>query len=155
MKLFFFFMLLSAAAHAQHLSISEIKKIVTCAPPLVSHWVQEKGFTKEVVVKYGPFEITRTDVGSPDGKLSLKKSGKELCSLGLDLSPDLYLSGKDQLLVIYSYTGSSGWFSFYSLKNAKCLRLGMSKDTDLQELKKLLDENDGSKTCINKDSEIN
>jgi hypothetical protein len=136
------------AAEPSPLSKKQLARLVTCAAPLVSHWVQEEGFAKEVRTLYAGFEFVRTDVGDSDGRLRVSEGTTPLCDLEISLSPDVYFSARERLMIVLSYSGSGRTGTLYSLKNAKCKMLGStSDDASYAELMRLLSESDGSRVC--------
>lgn len=106
------------------LKLADVKKIISCSPPLMSHWIEEKGFAKEFAVKYGHFEFVRFDVGDPDGKLVVKENGQPICELNLSLNPDIYFSTNSRLMIFSAYSGSSSWFEIYKFTQGKCQLMG-------------------------------
>jgi hypothetical protein len=132
--------------NAINLDLNATRNILTCAPPLVSHWIQEQNFAKQFSVSYGDYEFIRTDVGEPDGKLLVKTNGNDVCEINLSLNPDIYFSAKLEVMVVSAYSGSSNWFEIYRFHNQKCELVGWTEENS-KEVKELLSENDGRRTC--------
>ena len=142
------FLSVHAQTRVREPSLEELRKKVTCSAPLVSRSVEERGFAREHVVTYGEFKLMRTDVGDPDGKLTVFRKGKLLCTLPLSLSREVYLSHRDQLLIIRSITGSNQDWQLYSVEGKGCEAWGhVLSDAGHQEMLKLLSENDGNRRC--------
>lgn len=106
------------------ITFSELKTKISCKPTLISRWIQEEGYGKYVDIFYGPWHLRRSDVGKPEGKLTLKKNNILICDINTDLNPDIYLSSKDMLLIISYYNGSTSGFTIYDL-NRRCKKLGI------------------------------
>jgi hypothetical protein len=133
---------------AVKLTDEAIQNHLSCAPPLISSFITESGYAKEVRINYGPLEFTRTDVGDPSGNLIIKKNARELCKITLTVAPEIYFSGLNGLLVLEGSSGSNDWYSLYSLKNDTCSHLGDTfgkKGYDL--VKKLLIAKNGQRVC--------
>lgn len=138
----------SADQKTKSLNSKDVQTLLPCAPPLISQWVQEMGFAKEVRVHYGVYEFRRTDVGEPDGKLKVFEGKREICSVDLSLNPKIYFSGIEKIMVVSGYSGSNNWFDFYRLKSSRCVFVGQTADdTVLNATKSLLSENDGKRIC--------
>jgi hypothetical protein len=153
MRKFLPLMILGACASLQAsepspLTTKKLASLVTCAAPLVSHWVQEEGFSKEVRTLYAGFEFVRTDVGDSDGRLRVSEGTKILCDLEISLSPDVHFSARERLMIVLSYSGSGRTGTLYSLKQSRCKMLGSTPDeASYAELIRLLSEPDGSRRC--------
>lgn len=146
--------LLPSLGHTGAASTPKLKNIpdlITCAAPLISHWVQESGYATEVRIQYGAFEFRRTDVGEPDGKLQVLRDQKQICDLKLSLSPDIHFSGRDQIMLIANHSGSNAWWKAYSLKDSDCKLVGETQTlAQFNTVKELLSESNGARTCLNK-----
>jgi len=139
------------ASEPAPLTTKKLASLVTCAAPLVSHWVQEEGFSKEVRTIYAGFEFVRTDVGDSEGRLRVSEGTKLLCDLEISLSPDVHFSARERLMIVLSYSGSGRTGTLYSLKNEKCNLVGSTTDdASYAELMRLLSESDGSRRCRSK-----
>lgn len=153
MRTFFFLIVLGACASLQAseptpLTTKKLANLVPCAAPLVSHWVQEEGFSEEVRTLYAGFEFVRTDVGDSDGRLRVSEGTKLLCDLEISLSPDVHFSARERLMIVLSSSGSGRTGTLYSLKQSKCKMLGSTPDeASYSELMRLLSESDGSRRC--------
>jgi hypothetical protein len=137
LKLFLFFsvLLISSIVFAQpikfnldrvrspEISFSEINKRLSCYPSLISHWNNEQGFSNKLEVKYGDLHLVRTDVGDSDGNLIVSLKEKIVCEIELSLMPDIYYNSKDNLLLIYGYSGSNQYIELFSLSN-ECEYIG-------------------------------
>lgn len=134
------------------LTPSQLKSRVTCRLTPISHWVRERGFGKEVKIEYGKYRLVRTDIGEPDGKLTIelksKNKFKPLCNIELSLVPDIYLSHKDGLLVLDGYSGSNTDLNIFDLHKG-CKHLGFIDYTDNPKLKSwLLGKSSDLKDCL-------
>jgi hypothetical protein len=114
-----------------YLTIDEFKSKFSCDPSLVSQWVQEKSTIKAISVKYGKLELTRSDIGEPDGFLDVKYDVS--CRIELSLMPEIYFSEKDKLLVIWGYDGSGSSAEVFDL-NQKCELVGVLPDGDHRQI---------------------
>jgi hypothetical protein len=103
----------------------KIIKRITCELSLVSHWIQERGYDKEIKITYGGYTFLRTDVGDSDGILKiLNRGNKEICNLPLSLVTDIYFSSKDTLLALNSYSGSAQFIEAFEINQEGCRLIG-------------------------------
>lgn len=127
---------------------NELKSILTCSIPLVSTRVDEVGFTKELRTIYGDYEFLRTDVGEPDGLLTVSSGAKKICEINLSLNREIYFSGLIKVMVISAYSGSNSWFEFYKINDDNCEHLGRTRgDKNYRVTKKLLSPEYGPRVC--------
>ena len=132
------------------LPFSDIEKKLSCYPTLISHWNNEKGFSDKIEIKYGDLELIRTDVGRSDGVLTVSLKSREACKIELSLMPNIYYNSKDRLLLIYGYSGSSGFIELFSFVNG-CKYIGWSRlnsKSDFEEIENnWFDQPDRNKIC--------
>ncbi len=132
------------------IDFSNIQSKLSCDPPLVSRWIQEKSDVKKVSVIYGDLHLTRSDLGEPDGELEVKYKNSS-CSISLSLMPEIYFSHQDKILLIQGYSGSNSQLEAFDLDNS-CQYLGSASlnKAQLEVLAGWRSEIDGSKTCVQK-----
>lgn len=78
-----------AAEAPKDLSLDEVKTIVGCRPMVISgQGPQIESFGQsQIVTEVGAERFIRTDMGKPDGKLTMLRQGKKLCELEISLLP--------------------------------------------------------------------
>ena len=133
------------------INFSNIQSRLSCNPPLVSRWIQEKSDVKKVSVIYGDLYLTRTDIGEPDGDLEVKFKNTS-CLISLSLMPEIYFSHQDKILLVQGFSGSSSQLEAFDLDNS-CRYLGSASlnKAQLEIVSSWRLQIDGSKTCIQKD----
>lgn len=105
---------LLAALHAQAAGITELTldaalKAVGCRPMTVSGLSsQSENFgLSEMAIELGAERFVRTDMGDPDGKLTVLRQGKKLCEIEISLLGGVKsVFGKTLLLKFNSGSGS-------------------------------------------------
>ncbi|MGB0453521.1 MAG: hypothetical protein ACPGJV_07380 [Bacteriovoracaceae bacterium] len=160
MKVLYFYILLSIISCStktqvyhplkrleQKVSFVDLKKKLSCDPPLISQWVQEKSEINRILIQYGSVLLTRSDVGSPDGKLEIHFKDT-LCTIELSLMPEIYFSLKDKILLIKGHSGSASSIEAFDLSNS-CEYLGQSSldETAQNEIERWRRQSSDSKTC--------
>lgn len=132
------------------MKFAEIKQKLTCYPTLISHWSNEVGFSDRVTIEYGRLKLIRTDVGEPDGFLTIIKNGKKSCEIELSLMPDIYYNSKDSLLLIYGFNGSNHFIEAFKISD-ECNYVGwapLNSRKDIDEVKiNWYNQSYGPNTC--------
>lgn len=133
------------------INFSNIQSRLSCHPPLVSRWIQEKSGVKKVSVVYGDLHLNRSDIGEPDGDLEVKFKNTS-CLISLSLMPEIYFSHQDKILLVQGFSGSNSQLEAFDLENS-CRYLGSASlnKTELKILAEWRSQNDGSKACIQKE----
>lgn len=133
------------------IDFSTIQSQLSCNPPLVSRWIQEKSDVKKVSVVYGDLHLNRSDIGEPDVDLEVKFKNTS-CLISLSLMPEIYFSHQDKILLVQGFSGSNSQLEAFDLDNS-CRYLGSASlnKAQLEIVSSWRLQIDGSKTCIQKD----
>ena len=140
-------LILAAAAFAatapKPLSLADALRIVACRPITVSaQGPQTESFgLKEMAIELGSERFVRTDIGAPDGKLTVLRAGKKVCEIELSLIHRISaVPGKVLLLRQFSGSGSN-WMVYKYAKD--CELMGIVGDAEADKFAVAL--SDGAK----------
>jgi hypothetical protein len=132
--LFFVFSFPSFAAFdaQKQTTLAGIQKEFQCGPSLISPYMGEKGFVKEIQVNYGALTVTRQDLGSP-GEVSLnwRDKNNSTCYFTTDAHENFYFSTKDKKFIREIRSATGIYLAAYSL-NGGCTDLGWVNVTPMQ-----------------------
>ena len=100
------------------------------------------GIGTDLTVAIGPYRFVRTDVGNPDGRLSVTRGGLEICLAEISILSGIRLvPGQNLMLLKFSSGSGSDWqiFQLGSLEPVQpCLSLGIISNKEAVEFERKL-----------------
>lgn len=113
---------------------------ITDSPPISQG--DDTGLGHEMTISLGSYRFVRTDVGNPDGTLTLVRGGKEICVVETSLLSGIkFVPSKDLMIVRFS-SGSGRDYQLFQAgdieKGNQCVSLGLVSNKDAIEFESKL-----------------
>lgn len=113
---------------------ARLLKRLTCTVSRISDHTDDHGFDTQSVTQYAGYTFIRTDIGEPDGVLTITRDGKDLCKINISLTDGIYFSTGDRLLILDTHSGSGRTLQVYDLAKT-CVELGYVNISDTKSAK--------------------
>ena len=109
--------------------------VISSSPPIPVG--DSAGLGKELTIALGSYRFIRTDVGNPDGRLTVTRGGKEICIAETSILAGIRLVPNQDILILRFDSGSGRDWQVFQMGNIEsgkpCMSLGLISNKEVDE----------------------